>query len=65
MKKWHVILAAAGVAGWVAYAYRDRLLAGMLGLLGRLQALEGVEEEVEVAGGTIRFPKVEEDLDHV
>lgn len=65
MKKVLLLVAVAGATGWAAYAYRDRLLAGMLGLMGRLQALGGdpmEDDEVDVAGSSIHFPRQEEDL---
>lgn len=65
MKKWYLIVAATGALGWAAYAYRDRLLAGMLGAMGKLQALgeDWDEEEAPEDPCTISFPKQEENLD--
>lgn len=65
MKKVYVVLEVAGVTGLAAYAFRDRLLAGMLGIMEKLQTmgLEAEEEELVEDPRTISFPKVEEDLD--
>lgn len=64
MKKSYLLLAAAGLAGLAGYQYRDRLLAAMLGFLGKLQGLgddpQLEEDEVE---RSFHYPKVEEDLD--
>lgn len=64
MKKVALLVAAAGALGWAAYVYRDRLLAGMLGIMSKLQALgEGEElEEEEEDPYSFTFPKKEEDL---
>lgn len=67
MKRFYVLAAATGLVGAVAYAYRDQVLAGMLGLVTKLQGLgeDWTEEEAEEPEEprTISFPKQEEDLD--
>lgn len=64
MKKWYLIVAATGALGWVAYAYRDRLLAAMLSGMAKLQGLgeDTTEEEEEEPPYSFTFPKKEEDL---
>lgn len=64
MKKWYLIVAAAGALGWAAYAYRDRLLAAMLAGMGKLQALgeDPTEEEEEELESSFHYPMKGEDL---
>lgn len=63
MKKVALLVAAAGAVGWAAYAYRDRILAAMLELATRLQALgEDPTEEEDESEYSLSFPKKEEDL---
>lgn len=63
MKKVALLVAAAGAVGWAAYAYRDRILAAMLDLATRLQALgEDPTEEEDELEASFHYPKKEEDL---
>ena len=63
MKKVALLVAAAGAVGWAAYAYRDQILAAMLDLVTRLQALgEDPTEEEDEPEYSYTFPKKEEDL---
>jgi hypothetical protein len=65
MKKVLLLVAATGAMGWAAYAYRDRILAAMLGLATRLQGLaeDPTEEELEdETQYSFTYPKKEEDL---